>query len=252
MRAIIIAAGRAKRMKDLSNDIPKCLLKVNGGTVLSRQIETLRGCGLDDITVVRGYKSQLVNYMGVRYRENADYMNNNILLSLFCAENDIKADTFIIYGDILFKPQVIKKLIATGGDIVVVADAGWKERYKDRHAHPITEAENVVMDPYKRLLEIGKILKDKWAANGEFIGMMKVSGRGAEILKENFNRVKSLYSGRPFQNAPVFEQAYLTDMLQELIDCGYHITCACIDGGWIEIDTPEDYDAAHKVFSHTL
>lgn len=248
MKAIIIAAGRAKRMKHLSENLPKCLFLVNGKPVLRHQIDTLRSCGIKDIVVIKGYKSELINYPDVRYRLNSDYLNNNILNSLFYAQQDIEGDVLITYGDILFDPEVVNKLISSDSDIAVVVDINWKQRYQNRKAHPISEAENVVMGNNGKLLEIGKILNNKDAANGEFIGMMKVNSVGAEILKSEFSRLKKIFNKKPFKRAQVFEQAYLTDMLQELVDCGKQVNCVSVTDGWMELDTPEDYMQAAKVF----
>lgn len=248
MRAIIIAAGRAKRMQDLSEGLPKCLLEVNGETILRRQIGTFRSCGISDIVVIKGYKKELINYPDVRYRVNDAYMENNILNSLFYAEEDMEGDLIISYGDILFDAQIISALLRQEEDFVIVADRHWNDRYRNRHAHPVAEAEKVVMDNQGRLVEIGKILRHPERANAEFIGMVKVSAEGAAILKDVFRWAKETLAGKPFQEAKTFQQSYLTDMLQELVDRRYEINCLPIEGGWLEIDTPEDYTAAKRIF----
>jgi choline kinase len=248
MRAIIIAAGRAKRMGYLSDNLPKCLLQVNGKTVLAHQIDALRVSEINDIVVIKGYKKDLIDYPGIRYRINANYMNNNILNSLFCAEEDIGGDVLITYGDVLFKPSIVNKLFNTKGDFVIAVEDGWRSRYHEREAHPLSEAENVVMDSQRRLIEIGKILNDKDSANAEFIGMLKLSASGAQVLKKVFREVELKFSGKPFQRAVTFEQAYLTDMLQELADRDYVLPCVDAAGDWAEIDTPQDYQFAQKMF----
>lgn len=249
MRAIIIAAGRGKRMEKLSADAPKCLLEVNGRSILRHQIDTLRSCGIDDIVVIKGYKKDLIDYPDVRYRVNDQYLDNNILHSLFFAEQDIEGDVLVTYGDILYKPEAVRKISDHPADISVVVDTDWLVRYRDRTAHPANEAENVVMGPEDELLEIGKILNDKKKANAEFIGMMKLSPAGTTLFKEEFHRLKGIFTGRAFQRAKIFSQAYLTDMLQQLLDSGQKICCVPIKGGWLELDTPEDYAFANKVFS---
>lgn len=249
MRAIIIAAGRGKRMKDLSDDLPKCLLEVNGDTILRHQIKALRSCGIDDIVVIKGYKSECIDYQDVRYRINNDYLNNNILSSLFFAEPDIEGDVLIAYGDILFKPKIIEKLISVKANIAIAVDTSWESRYLDRKEHPISEAENVVVGAENKLIEVGKVLEDKKRANGEFIGMMKINSIGATILKDAFHKSKRLFNDKPFQRASKFEEAYLTDMLQELVDTKNEVDCVCIQGGWAEIDTPEDYIKAQEMFA---
>ena len=112
-------------------------------------------------------------------------------------------------------------------------------------------ASSVDLD-YKRepkVDEEGKIATEKEEVHGEFIGMMKLNNRGAEILKQNFHRVKKLYWNKSFQRAKIFQKAYLTDMIQELVDIGIKVHCVIIERGWKEIDTVEDYQKALKEFN---
>ena len=103
--------------------------------------------------------------------------------------------------------------------------------------HPIEEAENVVLNGNK-IIKIGKHLTAD-ESHGEFIGLVKFSKNGAEILKNVYSELKK--KGEIFQKAKSFEKAYMTDMLQELIDRGYSVDTVKIDKGWWEIDTPQDY-----------
>ena len=127
-------------------------------------------------------------------------------------------------------------------------DIKWQEYYEDRKDHPIEEAENVIFDAENNVVEIGKILTKKHDVHGEFIGMIKLTARGSEIFKRHYNRSKKLFWGKPFQRAATFEKAYLTDMIQEMVDLGVPIHCVIIERGWKEIDTVEDYKKALKEF----
>ena len=79
--------------------------------------------------------------------------------------------------------------------------------------------------------------------------MMKFSPKGSEIFKKHFHRAKELYWNKPFQRAKIFQKAYLTDMIQELVDIGIKVHCVIIERGWKEIDTVEDYQKALKEFN---
>lgn len=87
--AIIIAAGRGSRMQSFTDDKPKCLLRFGDKTLLEGQLEAYRACGIEDISLVRGYQRDKINVPGLRYFENPQYADNNILVSLFCAEEAI-------------------------------------------------------------------------------------------------------------------------------------------------------------------
>ena len=80
----------------------------------------------------------------------------------------------------------------------------------------------------------------------EFIGLAKFSQRGAEILKETYHDVVEKTAGSRFQQAASIDKAYLTDMVQELIDRGYVVRSVDIRGGWQEIDTPQDLERARE------
>ena len=248
MKAIIIAAGMGTRMQHLTEDLPKCMLKFGGKTLLERQIEGLTSSGVTDISVIKGYKKEKINYPGLKYYINDNYENNNILNSLFYAEEEMDDEVIISYSDILYENQVVERLLESRKDISIVVDIEWREYYNNRKDHPIEEAENVIFDAENKVVEIGKILTKKHDVHGEFIGMMKLTKRGTDIFKRNYHRSKELFWGKPFVRAATFEKAYLTDMLQDLVLLGVDVHSVIIKRGWREIDTVEDYENALKDF----
>ena len=247
-KVIIIAAGMGNRMQPLTEDRPKCMLEFGGMTLLQRQLDAYAACGLTHITVVRGYQKEKIAYDGITYYDNLDFENNNILNSLFYAEPEINGHVIISYSDILFESHIVERLLQSEADISIVVDVDWRGYYINRKDHPIEEAENVILDANNNVVEIGKILTNKNDVHGEFIGMMKLSPRGAEVFKKHFHRTKALFDGKPFQRASIFEKAYLTDLFQEMTDLGTPIHCVMIERGWKEIDTVEDYEKALKSF----
>jgi L-glutamine-phosphate cytidylyltransferase len=247
-KALIVAAGLGSRLKGHTENLPKCMLDFGGKTLLQRQLQAYNDCGIKDITVIRGYKKEKINYKNLNYVTNPDYKNNNILNSIFFAEKIINGNIVVSYSDILFDSNVVKRLLTSDHDISVVVDIDWKGYYMNRKDHPLSEAENVIFDSNNQILKIGKIGTQKEEVHGEFIGMIKLTNRGAEIFKENFHRVKKLYWNKPFQRAATFQKAYLTDMIQELVDIGIKVHCVIIERGWKEIDTVEDYQKALREF----
>lgn len=245
---IIIAAGLGSRMKNYTENVPKCMLEFNGKTLLQRQIEAYRSCGLKKISVIRGYKKNKIDYPELTYYFNSKYKDNNILNSLFFAEKALNGHVVISYSDILFENHVVERLLTSEHDISIVVDIDWRGYYINRKDHPVDEAENVIFDANNNVVEIGKIHTQKHDVHGEFIGMMKFSPRGAEIFKKHFHRAKKLYWGKPFQRARSFKKAYLTDIIQDMTDLGVPIHCVIIERGWKEIDTVEDYEKALRDF----
>ena len=243
-KALIIAAGLGSRLKKHTKDLPKCMLDFGGKTLLQRQLDSYKKNGIKNISLIRGYKREKINFKGIKYFENTDYQNNNILNSIFYAENVINGNIIISYSDILFDHSVVKRLLKSDHDISVVVDIDWRGYYVGRKDHPISEAENVIFNSNNEVEKIGKINTGNEEVHGEFIGMIKLSNRGAEIFKEHFHRLKKIYWNKPFQRAKIFQKAYLTDFIQELVDIGIKVHCVIIESGWKEIDTVEDYKKA--------
>jgi len=242
--AIIIAAGMGSRLMPLTNDRPKCMLEFGGMTLLERQIRAYHDCGIKDISIVRGYQKDKINYPDCTYYENEQYQENNILHSLFFAREAINGHVICAYSDILFESRVVARALESSHDIAIVVDIDWRDYYLDRKDHPLDEAETVIFDADNRVAKIGKILTERDDVHGEFIGMLKLSPKGCIIFRNHFDRAKALYANKPFQRAEIFEKAYLTDMIQELVDLGVPVHTIIIERGWKEIDTVEDYEKA--------
>jgi len=243
-KALIVAAGLGSRLKGHTENTPKCMLDFGGKTLLQRQLFSYKKNGVDDISLIRGYKKNKINYKGIKYFDNNDYKDNNILNSIFYGEQVINGNIIISYSDILFEPFVVKRAMESDHDISVIVDVDWRDYYIGRKDHPLSEAENVIFNSNNEVVKIGKIASEKEEVHGEFIGMIKLNHRGCEILRQNFHRVKKIYWNKPFQRAKIFQKAYLTDMIQELVDIGIKVHCVIIERGWKEIDTVEDYKKA--------
>ena len=243
-KALIIAAGLGSRLKGHTEHTPKCMLDFGGKTLLERQLSSYKENEITDISLVRGYKKQKINYKNIKYFDNDDYENNNILNSIFYAEEVINGNIIISYSDILFEPFIVQRALDSDYDISVIVDIDWKDYYIDRKEHPLSEAENVIFNSNNEVVKIGKIATEREEVHGEFIGMIKLNHRGSEIFKQHFNRVKKTFWNKPFQRAKIFQKAYLTDMIQELVDNNIKVHCVVIKRGWKEIDTVEDYRKA--------
>jgi len=243
-KALIVAAGLGSRLKGHTENTPKCMLDFGGKTLLQKQLLSYKKNGVDDISLIRGYKKNKINYKGIRYFDNDDYKDNNILNSIFYGEEAINGNIIISYSDILFEPFIVKRAMESDHDISVIVDVDWRDYYINRKDHPLSEAENVIFNSNNEVVKIGKIASEKEEVHGEFIGMIKLNHRGCETLRQNFHRVKKIYWNKPFQRAKIFQKAYLTDMIQELVDIGIKVHCVIIERGWKEIDTVEDYKKA--------
>jgi len=254
MKAIIIAAGQGQRLRPYTADRPKCMVEVQGKSLIERQVEAYRNAGVQDIVVIRGYLGKRIQLPGVRYIDNPKFKENNILESLFCAREELVGDVMISYGDITFHPDLIPALKSKQAPIMVVIDLDWKKVYEGRGDHPVDQAELCVaeevaidmnMPSAHRVLTMGKQVGED-VGIGEFIGLMRATGPAIGRLVALYERAMLRGREEPFQAAPTLRQAYLTDLLNEAIDAGEHIHPFWIKGGWREIDTVQDLERAQE------
>ncbi|HKW90664.1 MAG TPA: isocitrate lyase/phosphoenolpyruvate mutase family protein [Methylomirabilota bacterium] len=253
-RAVIIAAGSGKSLLPLTEDRPKCMLDIKGRTILERQIDTLRACGVQDIVVVRGYRKDVVTVPGVRYYDHDRYEETGELGSLFAAERELDGPILFLYSDILFERTVLDKLLRTEADCAIVVDRAWVDQRE--RLLPLAKPLDLVITTRApqgglralataaddRLVSVGQRISPE-QATGEFIGLALFSEGGTATLRAAYHeRVGG--GPRPFHEADGPERAAFTDMLQELVDRGETVTCVDVYKGWIEVDTFEDYQRA--------
>ena len=123
MKAIIIAAGIGSRLGDLTKDLPKPLVDVNGKSILQRQIEIFNKFGIDEIFIVTGYKHDKIKFSNVSYIYNSEYQQTEQIGSLMKARNQISGDLIISFGDILFEEKILinrSKELISGGRFICI------------------------------------------------------------------------------------------------------------------------------------
>ena len=249
MKAIIIAAGMCTRLRPYTDILPKCMLSVKGKTLLQHALDIFRSEDISDISIIRGFMKEKIVENNVTYFENTGYENNNILHSLLCARDKIEEavekgeEVIATYSDILFDESVVKSLLESKDAISCVVDTDWEAYYDGRTDHPIEEAENVVFDEENKIVKIGKhVMPGKHESLGEFIGMFKFTAEGAKIFLKHIDRLNEEFGKKDaFQNAKEWQKAYITDIMQELVDKKEIVGCTLIQQGWKELDTVQDF-----------
>ena len=248
MKIIIIAAGSGKRIGEKTKELPKYLLNVNDKTIQQHQFSVFKKFDYDEIIVITGPHKEKFTSNECTYVEDVRYHDHNILGSLMEARKYISGDVLIVYSDIIFDDKILSQVIEAGTEIGVAVDLNWEKSYECRTDHPKSEAENVVLDNNNNLLEIRKnITNNSTYVVGEFLGILKLSDKGSQIFVKKFEELEKLHKG-PFHNAVSIQKAYLTDMIQELIDSKIKVTPIIVSGKWYEIDTMQDLQRACKMF----
>jgi len=247
MKAIIIAAGSAKRLGEQTKELPKGLLNINGKSILQRQIDILLKNGIQEIVIIIGPHKEKFKFKQVRYIDDTEFEKHDVLLSLMAAKNEIKDEVITTYSDILFDDKILQQIIKSNVDIGIATDMDWEIKYENRTEHPKSQADNVVIEDNQVIRikkNISKISKNQ--KNGEFIGIMKLSTKGSEDFVREYDRIEKIKPS-PFHDSLKFEKSYLTDMIQELIVQKISVKPIIVDGNWCEIDTPQDLENAKNM-----
>ena len=255
-RAILIAAGRGKRLGPHTEEVPKAMVQVGARPILGWVWDAFRSAGITELVVIRGYRGDVLEPFvrqlapAVHFVDNTGWQTNNVLLSLACARAYLDRPCLISYSDILFTPGVAQAAVASPAEIALVIDREFRAIYEGRTEHPLEEGEVSDLMPDGSVARVGKRALPPSEAVGEFIGLAKLGPRGVMTVARALDGLAHHYDGRehePFQRASAYRNAYLTDLWQDLIDRGIRLDPVFIAGCWREIDTGQDLERARQL-----
>ena len=232
MRAVILAAGTASRLRPLTEHTPKCLLKVNGKTLLERTLDNFISNGITEFLIVTGYLQEMIrdfvakNYpaLNVKFLYNKDYATTNNIYSLFLAEEFARGNDFILSdSDILFSKDIIAALLADKNPDVLAMNR-----------HELGEEEiKIISDANRNVLEISKVCSIEKAV-GESVGLEKMSAKYSTAL---YKELHQMIDNEGLDNV-FYEKAF-----ERLIPQGHIFKYLdTTDFFSMEIDTVEDYN----------
>lgn len=245
MKAIILAAGQGTRLKKYTENLPKGMLSFMGKTIIERQIETYRKCGIDKIIIIRGFAAEKICYSGVTYYTNKAYESTNMVVSLMGAKREFDDDVIVSYSDILFEEQMLQKMIAAKGNYVVAVDDNWKVYWKKRYGRVDFDTESLSLDCENNIKELGLENPKLEDIDARYVGLLKFSRKGLEYIKQIYDDACRNYGDKPWQQSgKTVQKAYMTDLLNAVIQSGEKIKAERFQNGWIEFDTNDDYEKA--------
>jgi phosphoenolpyruvate phosphomutase len=242
--AVILAASRGKDMDELTRDRPKVMIQVAGKAVLRHQVDVFKAQGINNITVVAGYRSEAIDAQGVKVVVNEDWEQSSELTSLACAIDAFSDQTVLIYGDLLFRSYILSNLMDWDEDLLVVVDSS-----------PLAQAKGNISDlaycsgpddraMYQQRVSLDQISNQgEWRgrkADGRWIGMLRARGEGNVHLLEALEQLRS--EGQ-------IEKCSVPQLVNRLVDNGHAPRVQYISGHWMDINNLEDLQRATD-FSH--
>ena len=243
MKALILAAGFGSRLTPITNSIPKALVPVNGKPILFKQIDNLYENGIDDITIVAGYKSNVLrekvleSYPEVKIIQNNQYDISNNMFSAFigisysyCFNKSLRDEDdklLMMNSDVFFDSSIISELIKDEYENAIVVDIG---NYNDESMKVIQRG--------SRIVEISKKIT-KEDALGNSIDVYKFNREG---VKNFLNKCYDYIIMNKNYNS--WSEVALNDTLKEV-----EFKVCPLKGRWFEIDNHEDLRQAEKLFS---
>lgn len=249
MKAILLGAGQGRRLRPLTEDRPKCMVEVRGVPLLHWQLHALRAAGVDDFTVVRGWCRTAIRGQGLRTIDNPRWDQTNMVESLRCAIDEIHGDVLIAYTDLLYQPHLVQAARDSAADVGVVVDLEWRRLWQERMENPLSDAETLRFDATGRLLEIGQRPNSYDDIQAQYIGMVRLSPAGSDILRDALVRALAAHRRGEcfFGSERTLDSAYMTDLLMGLVNEGVPVKTILVRGGWTEIDSLEDLQVAEAI-----
>lgn len=237
MKVLIPAAGSSTRLKTLTEDKPKCLLTIGNTTILGKQISNLEKVGLKDVVIMTGFKSEKIEEyvskldtsVNITLEYNPFFDISNNMMSLWSVRHLVYGnDIMIINGDNIFDYKILKKLLASKHDNVLMVQQ--KDEYDGDDMK--------VQTKNGRLYSVNKVMKSS-EADGESIGVMKFSKDGAEILFKHIEKMSRIKENL---------QTWYLKAIEQIARSGINIYTESMNGlQWEEVDFHEDYEKVSKM-----
>ena len=231
-------------MDELTRERPKVMLPVAGVPMLRRQIDKFKKQGINDITVVAGYRHDAIDVQGAEILVNEYWGQSGELASLACAMENFSTDTVIIYGDLLFRTYMLHNLLDWDAELLVAVDSSALSGVIG-NANDLawcTAPDNRAMYQQKVSLDHVSSELDSQGRepDGRWIGMMRVKGQGGDYLRNAMEILKKRQD---------FDSLGLPDLLNQLVADGHSPQVQYVNGHWMDINNLGDLERA-GAFEH--
>ncbi|MEE9426093.1 MAG: phosphocholine cytidylyltransferase family protein [Methylococcales bacterium] len=186
--AIILAAGRGRRMEQLCQFKPKCLLELGGSTLLEWQLAALKTAHIHSTALVVGYQSKQLKGYTETVIENQRWLHSNIFISLACAADLLHREACVIsYSDIVYHPAHVIALTQSNAPISITADLLWLDLWQRRFKTQVCDDAESFRYQASQLLEIGHRVTDPGLVQAQFMGLLKITPEGWAMIENIVN-----------------------------------------------------------------
>lgn len=244
MQAIILAAGMGKRLKEYTQNNTKCMVKVNGVTMIERLLHQLDDKGLSRIVVVEGYEGQkLIDFIStleistsIEFVDNPIYDKTNNIYSLALAQNYmLEDDTVLFESDLMFDDEIVSAIIADRRDAVAVVAK--YETWMDGTCVTVGSDDMITrFIPKKDLIE---------SDYDNYYKTVNVYRIGKEFAQDFFVPFMDAYRKARGENEYYEHVFRIVTMLDEPV-----VSAMILNGQkWYEIDNAEDLKNASELFA---
>ena len=252
MKALILAAGTASRLRPLTNDTPKCLLHVGERSLLQRSMDALLQNNIREFVIVTGYLHEKIerfvtqqygDSIQVSFIHNDVFASTNNIYSLWLARPAVKgSDVLLLDSDLLYDPQIIARVLSNDEPNVLTLIR-----------HPLGEEEMKVVTASSRfnaqgkkadaILEISKTCRPDEAA-GESLGIEKMSSSYCRALFSELDKMMNLEHLENKFYELAFERLIPQGQTFSVLDVSDLFSC--------ELDTVEDFENAKQKIPASL
>lgn len=243
MKAVILAAGVASRLRPLTNTTPKCLLKVGNKSILEKTVDNLIANNIKEIIVVTGYLQEMIkgflvnNYPQLTFNFifNERFDSTNNIYSLWMTKEKILSNEMLLLdSDIVFDSRIIKQLI----------NSKYENCLAMRSDHELGDEEiKLLLNENGSIKEISKIVDPKFAG-GESIGIEKFS-------KEFVKKLFAILDKKILQDGRI--NVFYEEAFQDIINEGELIYPIDVENyKCMEIDTASDLKSAALIINDIL
>ena len=241
--AVVLAASRGAGLEAVTTDRPKVMLPIAGKPLLRWLVDAFKKQGVNDITVVGGYRADAIDTAGVKLVVNERHAQTGELASLACAIDGLQTDTVISYGDLLFRSYILRDLVESEADFSVVVDSSLAqtENSSVRDFAWCSAADDRGLFGNKVLLRrVASEPLDAQKPDGRWVGLLNVRGEGRERLKTVVAKLREQQD---------FDTLDMPALLNALVEAGEQVEVQYVHGHWRGVNDLEDFRRAGD-FAH--